>query len=257
MFSNSLEMKTHTLLILKKSGICIYSRNFTKKFKNLNVNLVSSFISAISTFSEEVTQRKLEILEMMDIRFVFKIQDDFIYVLLADLNISPQFLVYSLNRISKAFLRFYKKYNNSIDYRAIKNKRLDIGFDLLIRGLIDYRHNFYIKTTSLMKKLVNENEILGAAVISIKGNVIYSSLPGKILVNILNEIEIRSKGKELDISGIIYTLKSGQKILSREVSHKSILRKSYIIILLYESSTSLGIAEISSNKIVESIKSFL
>jgi hypothetical protein len=82
-------MKIHSLFILKKTGICLYYRNFTKDFDTIQVNLITPFFSAIFSFSENVISKKTpEILEMSEFRFVFKVQEEFIFTILSDSSAS-------------------------------------------------------------------------------------------------------------------------------------------------------------------------
>ena len=78
-------MKIHSLFILKKTGVCIYNRNFTNDFENIEVNLITPFFSAIFSFSENVISKKTpEILEMSELRFFFTVREDFIFIILSD-----------------------------------------------------------------------------------------------------------------------------------------------------------------------------
>jgi len=68
-------MKLHSLYILTKTGACLYSRNITEDFENIEPNLITPFFSAIFSFSENVISKKTpEILEMEGIRIAFKVE---------------------------------------------------------------------------------------------------------------------------------------------------------------------------------------
>ena len=69
-------MLIHALFILQEGGVCIYHRFFSDEFKDLQVDLITPFISAIMTFSEKVISKKLEVLEMGEMRFVIRKEKD-------------------------------------------------------------------------------------------------------------------------------------------------------------------------------------
>ena len=128
-------MKIHSLFILKKTGVCIYSRNFTDDFENLEVNLITPFFSAIFSFSENVISRKTpEILEMRELRFVFKTHQDLIFSLLSDSTASLLFVSTRLERIADVFLEEYPDTTKIKDYQEIENLKFDKIVDSIIRG---------------------------------------------------------------------------------------------------------------------------
>ena len=77
-------MIIHSLFILEEGGVCFYNRNYSEILKDLKVDLITPFFSAIFTFSQKVVERKLEVLEMSDMRFVFTKERGYIFVILSD-----------------------------------------------------------------------------------------------------------------------------------------------------------------------------
>jgi len=117
-------MKIHSLFILKKTGVCIFSRNFTDEFANLEVNLITPFFSAIFSFSENVISRKTpEILEMRELRFVFNVHQDLIFSILSDSTASLLFVTTRLERIADVFLEEYPDTTQIKDYQEIENPK--------------------------------------------------------------------------------------------------------------------------------------
>ena len=208
-------MKIHSLFILKKTGICLYYRNFTTDFENIEVNLITPFFSAIFSFSENVISKKTpEILEMSEFRFVFKVQEDFIFTILSDSSVSLLFVSSRLTRIIDEFFDLFPDTSQIKDYHQIEEPKFDELVDTIITGEeeIYLSKVFYKKVIDLFKELMYENEILGAALFSTKGNVIYTSLPQEILVNSLKELEIRYMVGTLTLPEMYYRLENGQKI---------------------------------------------
>lgn len=236
--------------------MCLYSRNFTKKFECLNVDLITPFFSAIFTFSHATVSRNLEVLEMNDLRFVFKVSDGFIFVLLADLSTSLRFLSASLVKIAEIFLNYYENLGNNKDFEIIRNEKLDKSIDLLVLGFEKESLEYYDKFDKIFRYFVLNNEILGAAVLSTSGQVMYSSLSRDILLKELNELELRFITAVKDYSVRIKILNNEQKVVSEMISIQQ-GNLDYVIILLFGSSVSLGTVEQSLKKITTRIKSSL
>ncbi|MHA2186536.1 MAG: hypothetical protein ACXAAI_16215 [Promethearchaeota archaeon] len=211
-------MKIHSLFILKRTGICIYSRNFTKDFENIEVNLVTPFFSAIFSFSENVISKKTpEVLEMSELRFVFKVQDEFIFTILCDSSASLLFVSSRLTRIADEFFDMFPDPSVIKDYQQIDEPKYDELVDSIITGEEEIYTSkvFYSKVINVFKELIYENEVIGAALLSIKGNVIYTSLPNEVLVNSLKELEIRYRVGSLTLPEIYSRLENGQKMVSK------------------------------------------
>ena len=247
-------MKIHSLFILRKTGICIYSRNFTKDFENIEVNLITPFFSAIFSFSENVISKKTpEVLEMSELRFVFKAQEDFIFTILSDSSAS--LLVSSrLTRIADEFFDLFPDKSSIKDYQQIDVPKFDELVDSIITGEeeIYMSKMFYTKVIDVFKDLMYENEILGAALLSIKGNVIYTSLPNDILVNSLKELEIRYRVGSLTLPEMYSRLENGQKVVSKIIDIPWKLDP-LLIVVLYDTVVPLGMAEVNLDRIANKI----
>ena len=252
-------MKIHSLFILKKTGVCIYSRNFTKDFDNIEVNLITPFFSAIFSFSEKVISRKTpEILEMRELRFVFKVRDDLIFSILSDSSASLLFVTTRLERISDVFFEEFPDPSKIKDYMQIENSKLDNMIDSIIRGEdeIYMSKTFYQKAIDMFKELMYENEIIGAALLTTKGNVIYTSLPNEIMVNSLKELEIRYMVGALNLPEMHYTLENGQKVFSKVVDIPWKLDP-LLVVVLYDSTVPLGMAEVNLTRVANKITNII
>ena len=70
---------------------------------------------------------------------------------------------------------------------------------------IDNQHSFtkspiFQDIINLLRNYVDDREILGSAVFTTKGDVLYSSIPHKTLVDTIREFEVRSDEKLLSIT---------------------------------------------------------
>ena len=250
-------MKIHSLFILTKSGVCIYSRNFTNDFENLEPNLITPFFSAIFSFSENVISKKTpEVLEMGGFRFVFKLGIEHIFAILADSSSSLLFITSRLTGIAKVFDDFLDV-NEIEEYEQIDNAEFDAKIDSMIAGEeeITASHALFRKIVELIKNLVFENEILGAALFDINGTTIYSSLPHEILLSSLKELEIRYR-VATEFNTTFYSLDNEQKVFSKMIKIPWKLDP-LLIVVLFESSVSLGMAEVNLYKMSRTIENII
>jgi len=253
-------MKIHSLFILKKTGVCIYYRNFTNDFENIQVNLITPFFSAIFSFSENVISKKTpEVLEMREFRFVFKVQRDFIFTILADSSASLIFINSSLNSIANEFLDMYPDASKIKDYEQIENPKFDNVVDSIITGEDEssMSKTFYTRVIDIFETLMLEDEIIGAAILTTKGNVMYTSLPNEILLNSLKELEIRFMVGSLTLEREnIYVLETGQKVFSKIIDIPWKLDP-LLVVVLYGSTVPLGMAEVNLDKIANRIRNII
>ncbi|MBD3214246.1 MAG: hypothetical protein GF311_16670 [Candidatus Lokiarchaeota archaeon] len=242
-------MNIHSFFILKKSGACIYNKNFTNEI-DYNVNLITPFFSAIFSFSEKVISRDLEVLEMGGLRFVFEIKDDFIFVLLSDSTASILFVNTRLDKIADIFFKKFPETEKIDDYQEIEDKEFDQMVDSIIEGEeeIFKERALYNKLIHLFKDLIFQNEIIGAAVLATNGNIIYSSLPNEILLRSLKELEIRFMTGAVELPELFYSLEDGRKVFSKYVKIPWKL-DNFLIVLLFDKNVPLGMAEINLQKV--------
>ena len=248
-------MKIHSLFVLKNSGVPIYSRNFTQEFDKIDVNLLTPFFSAIFNFSESIVKRQLEELEMSGLRFTFKEENNFIFVLLSDSTVSILYTSTRLISISDAFFREFYQLDKLREFTEIDNPEFDKLIDSIIKGEEEEleSRNFYSKAIELFKNLISKNEITGAAILSTKGKILYSSLPSDILLNSVKELEIRFMSGSKDLPEMFYSLESGEKVFSAVIS-EDIGAFDFFIVLLFERNIPLGICEMNLFKTTNAIK---
>ncbi len=252
-------MKIHFLFILKKTGICLYSRKFTNEFDSLEVNLITPFFSAIFSFSENILSKKTpEILEMSGLRFVFKVQEDLIFSILSDSSASLLFVTSRLSRIMDEFYDKYPDLSKLKDYQELEDPDFDEIVGSIITGKEELYMNetFYKKAIEIFKDLIFEDEMVGAALLTTQGNIIYTSLPNEILVNSLKELEIRFMVGALYLPESYYSLENGQKVFSKIVDIPWKLDP-LLVVALYDSIVPLGLAEMNLNKVINLIANII
>ena len=250
-------MKIHSLFILNKTGVCIYARNFTDDFEGIEPNLITPFFSAIFSFSENVISQKTpEVLEMGGFRFVFQVKEKFIYTILSDSSVSLLFVKSRLKTITKAFENFLEV-NEIEDHEIVQSSSFDDKINGIITGEEEITNSkvLYKKIINMIKNLVYENEILGAALFAINGKVIYTSLPQDILLSSIKELEIRFMVAN-EFEETFYSLENGQKVFSKRVNIPWKLEP-LLIVVLFDAGVPTGMAEVNLDKIVKNIENII
>jgi predicted regulator of Ras-like GTPase activity (Roadblock/LC7/MglB family) len=191
---------------------------------------------------------------MGELRFTFSSEGDLIFTILSDLSVSILFLETRLERIAKIFHKKFPDPKQVKDYQQIDDSEFDKKVDSIItgEGELFKGRDLYKKVIDLFKDFQMQNEIIGAAILSTEGNIVYSSLPNDILVRSLKELEIRFKTGLIDLPELFYSLGNGQKVFSKMVEMPSNLGD-FLIVLLFEKGVPLGMAELQLNKVGEKI----
>lgn len=246
-------MEIYSMFILKDTGTSIYHKSFSNEIE-YDINFITPFFSAIFSFSDKVISRKLEVLEMGNIRFTFSSEGDLIFTILSDLSVSILFLRTRLERIAKIFREKFPDLKKVKDYQQIDDPDFDEKVESIITGEAERfkGKDLYKKVIELFKDFQMQNEIIGAAILSTEGNIIYSSLPNNILIRSLKELEIRFKTGVVDLPELFYSLGNGQKVFSKMIEMPSKLGD-FMVVLLFEKGVPLGMAELQLNKIGEKI----
>ncbi len=256
-------MKIHSLFILHSGGVCVYNRNFSDEFKDLQTDLVTPFISAILSFSEQVISKKLEVLELSELRFVIKKEKEFIIVILSDSSENLLFINSRLEKIINLFFQFYNKIVKNGDYEkgceVIEDPNFNNQIDTLIQGEEEVNqlktHESYKKIINYFTTLSSEQEIIGCALLTSKGSIIYSSLTDDVFLRAMRELEIRYMSGVFDLPELFYTLGNGQKVCERVLSYQNFIN--LLLIIQFTKNTTLGMMDYSAETIVEKIKSLL
>ena len=252
-------MDIFSLFILEESGVCLYHKNFSDETKDLNIDLITPFFSAIFTFSQKVVDRRLEVLEMGDIRFVFKKERGYIFVILASSQMNLLFLNTRLDNIKKLFFQFYNELFDEKSYRFNASEKYDNLIDMVIYGRDEKqkveKSGIYQKIINYFKDLISKREIIGAALLTTKGALIYSSVSSDLLQRIMKELEIRFTTGTFDVPELFYTLPDGKKVCEKIITYKNFI--SLLLVVQFPSSYKLGMVDYTTETIVETLKNFL
>ena len=113
-----------------------------------------------------------------------------------------------------------------------------------------------VQCNFFFEELLIDNEIVGAALLTTKGNVIYTSLPNEILVNSLKELEIRYMVGALNLPEMYYGLENGQKVFSKIIDIPWKLDP-LLFVALYDNVVPLGMAEMNLRKVAKKITNII
>jgi hypothetical protein len=248
------KLNFHQLFIFNKSGICIYKLNITDLFQIDDEQLISSYFTALMSFTKELIGNKIKTIEMGgDIKLVVLEKHNLYYTIICKSIENKALIKLLISNIHKIFQNFVKKNNIQTDLEFISDNSLD---EIIIDVINDTLSNEYDmgkenKIIHLLKDLNHNDEINGVIFLTDLGHVLYSTLKGVNLRKFLKEVEFRVKICNNAILKLFYTSKEKDLIYSEYVQDK------YFVILIFDSKTRFGIAEFLLQKIVNKINSIL
>ena len=242
-------MTIHNLFIFKKSGICIYGKNFTNAYK-LEDNLISAFFTAIRSFSKEVVGKKVKLIEMGNLKFVILIKGEYFYGYLSESNESLLILENITNKIHDKFTEQINKHLVNSKNEYVRDLEFDKIIDVIIEEILSTEYDLDIESKIIeeLEEFSKNQDIKGIVLLTNKGRVIYSSLRSIELRNLLKEVDFRVKIYNNTILKMYYTSKNGNLIFSEYVNDM------YFIVLVFDFNIKFGMAEYYLNKIVDFIK---
>jgi hypothetical protein len=110
---------------------------------------------------------------------------------------------------------------------------------------------FYNDMINLLRESIDDREILGSAIFTDKGKVIYASVPSNILFNIIKEFEFRNE-KELQAMTKMYIeVKNQEKIFSEYIK---ILNTNVIFVLIFSKRVNFGMGAMLFRDLIKKVK---
>lgn len=106
----------------------------------------------------------------------------------------------------------------------------------------------------VLRKVVDDKDILGSALFSIDGRIIYSSLPHDTLFNTIREFEVRKEEKLIDTSRIYLILENEQMVCSRFLD---INQNKYIMTLIFSPNVKLGMGNLILRQLEKEVLSLI
>jgi len=248
------KLNFHQLLIFNKSGICIYKLNISDSFPIQEEQLISSYFTALMSFTKELVGNRIKALEMGgNLKLVVFDRKNLYYVLLCDSIENISLIKELISCIHKEFLHYVSKNEIRTDLEYISDSILDLTlkdvFDRVLGKIFDTDKEESI--LNYLKDLRLNDDINGVIFLTDLGHVIYSSLKNPKLRKFLKEVEFRVKICNNSIIKLFYTSKDNELIYSEYIKDK------YLIILIFDSKIKFGIAEYYLQKVLRKISLLL
>lgn len=242
----------HNLYIYNRSGICFYGKDFTTYFK-MEKNLISPFITALMSFSQEMIGKKFRTIEMGDVKFVIFERGKLNYNILCDSIENEMFLEEIISKINDRLSNYIDKENINIDGGIVFDSKLNEVIDNIIEDTLtnQFTINSEEKMLEYLEGIKQIDDIDGTILLTDKGKVIYSSYPKTDLKSFLKEVDFRVKIYNNSILKLFYTFKDRRFIFSEYVQGKC------FIILVFNAHAKFGVAACYLNQIVHSVKKLL
>lgn len=242
----------HNLFIFNRSGICFFGKNFTNYFK-MEKNLVSPFITALMSFSQEMIGKKFRTIEMGDVKFVIFERGKLNYNILCDSIENEMYLEEIISKIDKRLSNYLDKEKINIDLGIVFDSKLNEVIDNVIDDVLsnEFILNSEVKIIEYLKDLKLIDDIDGAILLTNRGKVIYTSYNKIDLKIFLKEVDFRVKIYNNSILKLFYTFKDKRFIFSEYIQNKC------FIILVFNSHAKFGVAACYLNQVVNNVKKLL
>jgi len=151
---------------------------------------------------------------------------------------------FKIRRYQVVDFEFHKiEYFKESDLENVQQKNSDLTHFM---GL-----PFHQDIINILKDTIDDRDILGNAIFTKKGLVIYASIPSEILFNIIKEFEVRNEKQLLNISKMFIELKNHQKFFSE---YFKILNEEIIIVLIFSERVTFGMGTMLFKDLKEKIK---
>jgi hypothetical protein len=244
----------HYIFICNKSGICIYGLNLTNRYLIEQEQLISSYFTALMSFTNELIGNKIKTIEMGGgLKLVAFEKKSLFYCILCNDDEHIEHLNEMISKIHSEFMKYVLKNKVRIDLEYVNDNKLNSSIEDIIATFYTNEYDL-LKEEEIITYLKSINafdEINGVLLLTGSGNVVYTSLLRMYVKNFLREVEFRVKICNNSILKMFYTSKKDELIFSEYVNDL------YLVILIFDSKTRFGIAEFYLHKIIETIRKFL
>ncbi len=248
------KFKIHNLFIFSKSGICIYGLNLTNLYPIEQEQLISSYFTALMSFTKELIGDKIKTVTMGGgIKLVVFEKKTLYYSVICSTIENLEFLEDLVSKIEFQFLNYVNKNSIKIDLEYVYDEHLNYLLEDIIKEPFTIELDI-VKQKEVRNFLVDfssNDDIKGVILLTHRGNVIYTSINDTKLKPFLKEVDFRVKISNNSILKLFYTSKNKELIFSENINDL------FIVILIFESKIRFGIAEFYLQKVVRKIKNIV
>lgn len=110
---------------------------------------------------------------------------------------------------------------------------------------------FFQDLINLLRSSIDDRDILGIAIFTNKGEVIYASVPSNILFNIIEEFEVRKEKKMQNMIKMFIELENHQKFYSENIE---VQNTEFILVLILSRKVNFGMGSMLFRNIKKKIK---
>ena len=248
------KLNIHNLFIFNKSGICIYGLNLTNLYPIEQEQLISSYFTALMSFTKELIGDKIKTVEMGGgIKLVVFEKKNLYYNLLCNTIENWQLLEEIISKIHTKFSEYVIKNDIKTDLEYVNDEQLNYLIEDIIREPFSSEFDLIKEDEiiSLLKELHLNDDIKGVILLTNMGKVVFSSFNKMIIKDFLKEVDFRVKICNNTILKLFYTSKNNELIFSENVNDL------YILILIFDAKIRFGMAEFYLQKVVNKIINLL
>ena len=109
----------------------------------------------------------------------------------------------------------------------------------------------------LLRGSITDNDIIGSALFTEEGRVLYTSLPQNTLFNTIREFEVRNKSKLTHIKKIYLELENNQKVCSQYIELKNVEDSKFILVLFFSEKVKLGMGNLILKELAQKIEDLM
>ncbi|MBY9009226.1 MAG: hypothetical protein KGD74_05115, partial [Candidatus Lokiarchaeota archaeon] len=128
------KVNIHNLFIFNKSGICIYGLNLTNLYPIEQEQLISSYFTALMSFTKELIGDKIKSLEICGgIKLVVFEKKSLFYSILCSTIENLEFLEDLISKIEFQFLSYVNKHKIKTDLEYVYDEHLNYLIEDIIK----------------------------------------------------------------------------------------------------------------------------
>jgi hypothetical protein len=248
-------MKLYTICFLHKSGFPLFVHHFSDEFKSVDFTLISSFLSAMMNFGEQVIKCGLNVIDMGEYRFFVEQNKDISAYLITDRITSSLVIHERLEHLCEAFYEVVNVEKVLTSNQIYENPILAAKMDSISQFKDDYSEYKVDVIKNLFDQQILSNECAGGALLSMKGEIFYNSMGIEDLQAVLKEIEIRTRSETaILLENPKFISQTAKKIiLAQCVKFRLFPTPVFVVLLFSGENASLGMADFALEDMVKKL----
>lgn len=113
---------------------------------------------------------------------------------------------------------------------------------------------YFENIVNILRETTEDKDILGGAILTIDGKVLYSSIPTTTFSSTIKEFEVRAKKNLIKVNKMYLELKNEEKICSYNMEIDEV---KFNLILIFSNKTKLGMANLLLKEVTKKVKGLL